>query len=234
MSDEAFVREDTRDAGPPPRPSLWLMYLFTQPGRFFAHFTTMTTGFTILYTTWIYGIANVMDRISTNVLKGNLSGRASGLGFVVDSWVTYWAVCIILGIISGAVTYAVGGWWYCMRLRFCGAKDVDASLARRVYIFAGIIWALPTVLVAVRTMQMYSTPLAAEQGDTGWFCTLTPLLALLWSIYVSYRGVRTVFAVTPWKARIWFGMLPMAGVCALISRCRPGDPARCSRNETTR
>jgi hypothetical protein len=53
---------------------------------------------------------------------------------------------LVLGIIAGLMYYAIGGWWYRLRLRWCGADDTQASLARRVLMFSGQVIAVPTIV----------------------------------------------------------------------------------------
>jgi hypothetical protein len=53
---------------------------------------------------------------------------------------------------------------------------------------------------------VYPDPIAAMEGDD--WGGVAIIVALFWSIYVSYRGVRTAFEVRPWAARVWFGILP--------------------------
>ena len=213
MNDDGFVLADESPAAPAPRPALWLWYLFAQPKRFYRHFDLMTTSFTVFYTTWIYGIAVVMDRFSSQILQQDLRGGSETDGLwtaIGQSWTTYWMFCLVMGVIGGAMTYLVGGWWYCMRLRFSGVskENLDESLARRVYVFSGLIWALPALLYAVLNTQSYASPLAAEQSDENALGGMALVGFLLWSMYVSYRGVRTVFPVIRWRARIWFAILP--------------------------
>jgi hypothetical protein len=52
---------------------------------------------------------------------------------------------------------------------------------------------------------------------------LVVVVCLFWSVLCSYRGVRTLFVVSPWLARLWFLILPtlvygiaMAGMYAAV------------------
>lgn len=192
----------------PPSAALWLFHLFFRPKRFFAHFPRMATAFTLAYATWIVGIAGVMSRISMEQIKEDFGRSGSAiLDAALESWPSYWLFCAAAGALGGMMFYAIGGWWYRVRLELSGADWPDARLARRVYIFASLIADLPLVLVTASQAAFYATPLAAERADPGWWY-LGMMLLPFWSVYASYRGVRTLFDVVRWKARIWFLVLP--------------------------
>jgi hypothetical protein len=60
----------------------------------------------------------------------------------------------------------------------------------------------------------YESPWDAEQGEDLWI--VIPIICEFWSVYVSYRGVRTAFVVRSWAARLWFLILPVLAYGAII------------------
>lgn len=188
----------------PPHWTLWWVWLVFRPRRFFEVFVIDAVPVLTALTAWLYGIAGVMDRVETR----SLVSPDSPLMALKTGWGIYWGACAALGIVGGALTYAIGGWWYRVRLRWSGVASPDAALARRVYVYAAQTYVVPFLLYTAWETLAYPTPLAASAGDDPW--ALFVLAALLWSVYVSYRGVRTAFEVRTWPARIWFGILPGA------------------------
>jgi len=188
--------------------ALWLFYLYSSPRRFFQHFDRTATAFSTAYASLIVGVAAVMDRISTEMMRYEFTGERSSSDTLFNSWFTYWTHCLVAGVISALFFWAIGGWWYRVRLQWSGAASPDACLARRVYIFASLIADLPTFLTGIVATAMYATPGDAEYA-TSW-ADVVFLLLPFYSVFVSYRGVRTLFDVTRWKARLWFLVLPVA------------------------
>jgi hypothetical protein len=190
----------------PPHWSSWFMHLILRPRSFFQHIAVRSPAWLTVLAAWLYGIAGAMERMESRFLRsGSQGNQMEGFG---GNWVLYWLMVILTGIIGGVFYYAIGGWWYRRRLRFCGALEPDPWLARQVYLCASMAYVVPYVAYVGWQTATYASPLAAWRGDDwGGFLVM---IALFWSVFVSYRGVRTVFHVSPWRARIWFGLLPAA------------------------
>ncbi|MEE9294337.1 MAG: hypothetical protein V3W34_05135 [Phycisphaerae bacterium] len=202
---------------PEPRPpslAFWLLHLFFQPRRFFQHFPKMATGFTVFYTTWTVGIMEVIFQIDDSASGADGASGASLFEDILQSWGVYWAFCLTVGLVAGALTWNLGGWWYRMRLRLSGHENPGHELARRVYIFAAFILAFPAVIIRGIDTVRYAMPLYCEIGES-WSWAIW-LVFPLWSIYASYRGVRTLFNVRLWPARLWFAILPTAFFGSII------------------
>ena len=189
-----------------PHWSLWLPYLAFRPGLFFETFVLRPVPVLTVLTAWLYGTASAIDRIESRVL---LSRRPNELYEMLrEDWGVYWAISAVVGVLSGALYYGIGGWWYRVRLKWSGAADPDRCLSRRVYVYAAQAYVVPFLLYTVWETFTYSSPAVAAGGDD--FGGVVVLAALFWSVYVSYRGVRTAFNVRTWPARVWFGLLPVA------------------------
>lgn len=190
----------------PPHLAFWLFYLFLKPRRFFAHFPYLAAGFTVLYATYVVGVAQMIDTFSTQLTNEELKGVNGPFHRAAQSWGLYWGICLGMGILAAVFLYGIGGWWYNKRLVFCKVAEPDITLARRVYIFATLVAALPLLLLAAVDTALYASPLEANRAGPLYY--LAGLLFLFWSVYVSYRGVRTVFDAAAWRARVWFLLLP--------------------------
>jgi hypothetical protein len=157
---------------------------------------------------WLVGMAAALDRIDWNITRMNLG--SSNLNMTLDlaeSWSALWIFVVVFGVLSGGIGWLVGGWWYRLRLEWSGARDPDPREARLVWAYAGLISALPSILLLLLDTFRYEDYLASwEAAD---LFSLIPALALFWSVYVSYRGATTRFALKPWPAGIWFLALPL-------------------------
>jgi hypothetical protein len=197
-----------------PRSSLWLIHLFFRPRAFFSSFEQMDNRFTVCYATYVVGVAEAVSRISEELMKADLGGRSRLPEDVLGSWVVYWQWCLGVGLLSAVALYLWGGWWYGKRLVACGVTELDKPLARRVYIYSSLVWALPVIVLTIGDSLRYSTPLIAEQNDS--WLWLASIGTLCWSVFVSYRGARTLFDVVRWKVRVWFLVLPLMVYGGLI------------------
>lgn len=185
-----------------PRGSLWLVYLFLRPGTFFRHFVVDSVPLLTAISAWLYGMAGVIERIETRFQWKSRPSDLTG-----EAWPAYWAAVAFGGLVAGVFYYAAGGWWYRVRLRWSGAENPDPNLARRVYLFASLVVALPVLLVTVVETSIYPTPRAAYASEGSWWY-LVFLLTPFWSTWNSYVGVRTAFVVRRKRALTWFLLLP--------------------------
>ncbi len=192
----------------PPSPALWLFHLYFQPRRFFAYFPQLVSAFSAAYAALIVGTAEIIGRISEELTKTEFGMRKRVPDLVVESWQGYWLFCIGLGLVGALLYYRIGGWWYHLRLRWAGSAAPDRRLARQVFIFASLVVALPTVLMTILDSFRFPTPIAAERGMQWWW--FLAIVLPYWSVYTSYRGVRTLFATKLGRCRLWFLILPAA------------------------
>lgn len=190
------------DADPQPRAhaALWLVYLFVRPRLFFQSFVIDSTPLLTALCVWTFGMMGVIDRLDTQELRGRPL-------LFAESWGAYWAMICLGGVFAGLIYFGIGGWWYRVRLQWSGAVDPDAALARRVYVFATQVVALPTLAVTVVETSSFPTP-GASAGSDGSLWYLAFLVFPFWSVWNSYVGVRTAFAVRRGAAMLWFLILP--------------------------
>jgi hypothetical protein len=187
-----------------------LLDIFVKPSRFFG--TRLAAGSTpyILLVAWCFGIADAMDRIDRQILQAAMGTNPAGwetVGpLVTQSWIGYWAFCLAVGAVSAGFLWMVGGWWFRVRAKWAGDPDPDKHMARLVYVYSSFVMAAPVILVALGQTMAFPDYAAAWQSDEVY--SLGLLIFPFWSIAASYIGVRSVFNVSAWKARIWFLILP--------------------------
>lgn len=213
QTDENSERAGNRAGNPELGPLAyagWILYLFFRPAVFFRTFFTRRTMLLTILAGLAFGIARSHSRIEGRVAVG----RA---GFIPDEWLRYWGMLIAFGIIGGALYYLIGGWWYHQRIKWSGETYAEIKTSRRIYLFAALVWTLPTLVGAAWQSANYATPFAAfTTTEPEW----TDLLIIFpfWSIIVSFIGVRTVCKVRLLPTLIWFIILPTSlyvGVFAL-------------------
>ena len=222
FGDEVFARDpnapgaggdaaDRRAAPGPPAGivPLWFAYLYLRPRRFFEHFGPRPLGVLTFCCSWLLGMAIAYDRIETR------SMTSPAMANLQTSWLLYGAGIVFGGAISGLFAYAIGGWFYRVRIRWSGAREVDSKAARRVYIYAAQVHAIPTLLFVASLPVWYATPKEAME-QTPWWVFIPNVGFIVWSYWVSFTGVRTVFDVGPVRSLIWFLVLPIVFTVSVL------------------
>ncbi len=187
-----------------------LVDLFLRPRSFFSAQIALGRTPYVLVVMWCYGIASAIERIEREVLRADFGrprpGWESLAPWVVDSWWGFWAFALASGALGGVGLWLLGGWWYRVRLRWCGALEPDRRRARLAYAYASFVLAGPSVLWALVETASYPSYAAAAASDD-----LTSTLLLLfpfWSLYTSFAAATTLFEVQRGRARLWFLVLP--------------------------
>ncbi len=187
-----------------------LIDVFVRPRRFFSGQLAIGNTPYVLFVTWCYGMANVMDRIDQKLMRSEFGTSSAGWEYfapmLTESWLTYWAWVLVFGAISGLFLWMVGGWWYRVRLQWSGALEPNKRLARLVFVYSSFVNAGPSVALVLGYTLVYANYAQAYTAEEAF--SLVLLVFPFWSLITSYIGVRTVFTVTPWKARLWFVILP--------------------------
>lgn len=171
----------------------WLPRLFFRPKEFFEKHARSTSRLTVVLCAFVFGLAwsltyYIDARKSPQLTYGpdvtRLYGNAVGLGAM-----------------AGAFWYYVWGAWYGLRLSFCKPQGVTRKLYRRTFIFSSLVHSLPGVigLSIWWAIQDKYFLLGAQ---------IVSAICIFWSVYVSYRGVRTVFQAARLRAVVLFLVLP--------------------------
>lgn len=206
--DDRFEYQEPPPTDEPLRPedphwSLAFLYLAFRPKVFFKTYALHHIPALVALAAWCLGMFGVIDRFETRMMTSPDSELVKALR---GHWGVYWTFVAFAGIVSGAIYFAIGGWWYRTRLKWAGAVEPDPALARRVYLFAAQVLALPTLVISLADTFRFATPGEAYAADK--WTDFVPILLVFWSVYVSYRGVRTAFEAVRWKVRLWFFFLP--------------------------
>jgi hypothetical protein len=68
---------------------------------------------------------------------------------IESSWVELWLWLLIIGAICRFVLWWLGGWWYSVRLRWSGAKELSDRSAHLLYVYSSFVVSAPTIAVAL-------------------------------------------------------------------------------------
>ena len=189
---------------------LWPVYILFRPRVFFESLAMLHAPSLTFSCAMMFGMSNTIDRVSNKMGTTGISVPWE------TSWGAFWGFVVGAGAVSAALTYVIGGWWYRRRLRWCGVADPDKKVSTRIYVCAAQVFATPSVLMTAIAGSVFATPLEAAESDAATIWGLISIVLVLWSFAVSYIGVRTVFAARVWPARIWFLILPVGFVIAMV------------------
>lgn len=183
-----------------------LFELFFQPKRFFSRVPNYPK-WSILLSAYLLGVFSVIDRIDQKLFKADFESSTSPtfITQVVSSWATYWAMVLVLGVMSAAIVWLIYGWWFKKRLQFSGAKNPDITLVRQVFVLQALIYVLPSILIALVNTFLYPNYLVAYNES---MIAVSVILFIFWSCWTSYRGATTVFVTNQWSV-FWFLVLPI-------------------------
>jgi hypothetical protein len=153
---------------------------------------------------------------------------------VTGSWVAFWLVVFIAGALWAAWDWWVGGWWYRVRLGWCGVEVADWDEPRQLFTYSHLVAALPAMIYTLVTTALYVDYASAWQAADLW--SLVLLVFPFWGIATSYRGLVQWYAPAgKLRVVIWFVILPVvflvvaygviATLYALLGIPGPGSPA---------
>lgn len=186
-----------------------LRQLFLAPRSFFQNQLDGATRHDLLVAAYLVGISAAQGRLDRQLIKLDLGTApiSTPLVSIANSWLLTWLLLLGVGALSGVFVWYIGNWWYRVRLGWAGAKGADSALSRSVFLHAGIVAALPSLLLVLLQTVLYPSYLAAWQAEELWSATF--VIFPFWAVWVSYCGVRTRFDTSVWGARIWFLILPL-------------------------
>ncbi len=199
-----------------PKAFLWPFYLYFRPKVFFEHFTDCSSALMGLFA-WMMGLGLCISRVDFYFYHHGK--RLSLHDIASQSWGQFWPYLGAYAIFVTIIVYLIGGWWYRLRIRFSGGGKVDAYVSRRVYIFSYQVFVIPIIIRSIFETFCFATPLEAKASESLLY-DIFPIIGailLLWSSYISYRGVRVCFEVRKWAARIWFIIIPVLYYAALAA-----------------
>jgi len=183
----------------------------TDSVKFFQHFKECFTNFPkftqehlvtaspkyLLLAIWVVGIGSVADRLT--------SSNSS-------TWGEVWSIAIFGGILTGALTYYIAGWFYHVRVGWSkGTGTIDTS--RNIYTFSS----LPIAVVGIGTLFFNHLAYGSDYFDTYYYDAssidvifgILAIAAIGYSINISYRAVMHVMHVEKSRAIFWFVVAPI-------------------------
>jgi hypothetical protein len=201
-------------AATPPDSSLAparLLELLLTPATYFASRSFLHDQRAAMIAAYLVGVSSAIDRIDQKMIQADIKATGGAqyiVAVIADSWISYWAMVLISGLLSAKILWHLGGWWYKKRLQWSGAEFAEPHDARRVYVFNQLVYTGPAALLAIIQTALYQNYNAAWHSDD--MSGMVIVALLFWSCWTSYCGATTVFPVTKAKARIWFLILPIA------------------------
>ncbi len=150
----------------------------------------------LLLAIWVLGIGSAIDRLSSSDSS---------------SWGEVWAIAIFGGILAGAIAYYIGGWFYHVRVGWSkGTGAINTS--RNIYTFSS----LPISVVAIGSLVFNQMAYGSDYFDSYYsdassvdvIFALLSLIAIAYSIYISYRAVRDVMNTEKGRSIWWFVVAP--------------------------
>jgi hypothetical protein len=187
-----------------------LVDLFFRPKKFFAGQLSLGKTPYFVFVTWCYGIASTMHQVYRDLGRQTASRASSSEkipeAMFTGSWLEFWLWVLGIGAVGGFFLWLMGGWWFSVRLRWSGIKELKDKTAHLLYVYSSFVESSPTIALA-----LFWTATEANLREA--FAAGRPYLAGLlvfafWSLGVSYIGARTLFDVNRWKARVWLLLVP--------------------------
>ncbi|MEO1621774.1 MAG: hypothetical protein AAFU53_12180 [Cyanobacteria bacterium J06632_3] len=204
-ADELFSRDS--QALSPYRPGHFIK-IFLDARAFFSPVAALGHQSYLALACWMVGTAIAITRLEQQLIKAEVGASDINLNIIqlVLQWPIFWPVVLALGLVAGWLLWFVGGWWFRLRIKFSGASEPDPRMSRLVMIYAGLVSAVPQLLFVLWWTLVYEDYLIAYAQDI--FLTVVLFSLSFWELFSAYRGVRTLFAVDKWRARLWFIILP--------------------------
>ncbi|MEO0770404.1 MAG: hypothetical protein AAFY72_13415 [Cyanobacteria bacterium J06649_4] len=204
-ADALFPRDS--QAPSPYRPGHFIK-IFLDARAFFSPVAALGHQSYLALACWMVGSALAITRLEQQLIKAEVGASDINLNIVqlMLQWPIFWPVALSLGLVAGWLVWVVGGWWFRMRIKLSGVSDPDPRMARLVMIYAGLVSAVPQLLFVSWWTLVYEDYLVAYAQDI--FLTVLLFCLSFWELFSAYRGVRTLFGVDKWRARLWFIILP--------------------------
>lgn len=157
---------------------------------------------------WLVGTSVAITRLEQQLVKAELGTTDINLNLfeLVLKWSVFWPLVLSLGLVAGWLFWFIGGWWFRLRIKFSGAPNPDPRMSRLVMVYAGLVSAIPHLAFVMWWTLLYENYLIAYAQ--GLFLTVVLFAFSFWELFSAYRGVRTLFSVDRWRARLWFIILP--------------------------
>ncbi len=188
-----------------PKPFLGAVDLFFRPAAFFPTLKTNRRRFLVCLAVIVFGWSCSIQHF--------LMGLAKNLD-EFSNWAEFFGYTFGAGLFVGAIYYVVAGWWYGIRMKWSGILLDKSRLPYRMCILVQLIWALPRIVLSFVNAEQYPAPLNAMNASHPLEALL--VVFLMWSIWNSYRGVRSFRPTKRGIAVVCFLVLPLVSYGILI------------------
>lgn len=157
---------------------------------------------------WLMGTSIAITRLEQQLVKAELGTTDINLNLfeLVLKWSVFWPLVLSLGLVAGWLFWFIGGWWFRLRIKFSGAPNPDPRMSRLVMVYSGLVSAIPHLAFVMWWTLLYENYLIAYAQ--GIFLTVVLFAFSFLELFSAYRGVRMLFSVDRWRARLWFIILP--------------------------
>lgn len=157
----------------------------------------------------VFGIGYGINRMDSQLIKIDMRGDLLKFGFL-NNWFVYWLIVIFGGLIGGYFTYLIGGWFYDVRIRWSkGTRDLNKS--RYMYLYSGVVFYIVVMIETIIAMFFYRHPYSTSEVNTVFDISSSIILLffIFYSIYISFKGVRSITNAEKNRSILWFIVLPI-------------------------
>ena len=153
----------------------------------------------LLLVIWVVGMGAAADRL-TSTIKDS------------DGWGDVWAIVIFGGILAAAIAYYVQGWFYDVRIKW-SKGTTDSETARHIWLFSTLPISAVSVLSLIFNQMAYGSDYFnayySETTTVDTIFIILSLVAIVYSICISYKAVRKVAKAEKGRAIWWFIVAPV-------------------------
>lgn len=181
-----------------------LITVFVKPKEFFNDDLATKSKIMTFIVTYITGIILTVDKLERKMASGSFVGKTSVL---VEDWIYYWGLILVVSFVSIIWYWFLGGWWYKKRLQWSKIENVNPYDARILYVYSHFTFSFPLLCVYVVNTFIYSSPLLAYNNDL--VSPIVFIVSSLFSYSISYRGVKAKYHLTNKLVKFWFLIMPV-------------------------
>ncbi len=183
--------------------------LLFRPGRYFRGPGGRAPIWVVILLCWVIGIAAICE--APAIIGALAAAMSSG-----PSWPAFWVFVLIAGAASGVLQACIPGFFFHFRVFASGGVHAPPTQTFAIWSQARLLIAVPSVISMLVWTFVYDTPEAYAARLVAWWeiAAFAPLP--LWSVLISFRGVRATIDVSKWASVWWLLVLPMGFFVVVI------------------
>jgi len=183
----------------PPGFAEFLSTFFSKYSEFLKTYVVMRKPPFLLVTIWLLGMTYVIDQLEVRFLR---TGE-------IDNWIEAWTTTVVVGLLIGCLFYWILGTWYHLRVWLSGGSG-EMYLSRNLFVYSGIPLYLVTISWQITDTLVYRNDYFINPTflflDLTWF--VLAVTAIVYSISLSYKGVRLLHSSATFRSIMFFIVLP--------------------------